>query len=65
MAKLFRKKLGRLSCLLGLTVPMALILPAPAAFAAQLFPLKDVRLLAGPFLDAQTTDLNFIMLMEP
>ena len=35
------------------------------AQAAELFPLADVRLKPGPFLDAQTTDLNYIMAMEP
>lgn len=29
------------------------------------FPLADVRLGAGPFLDAQTTNLNYLMAMEP
>jgi len=33
--------------------------------AAELFPLADVRLAPGPFLDAQTTDLNYMMAMEP
>lgn len=33
--------------------------------AADLFPLRDVRLGPGPFLDAQTTDLNYLMAMEP
>ncbi|MFN3788749.1 beta-L-arabinofuranosidase domain-containing protein [Massilia sp.] len=33
--------------------------------AAELFPLADVRLKPGPFLDAQTTDLNYMMAMEP
>jgi len=33
--------------------------------AADLFPLADVRLEPGPFLDAQTTDLNYLMAMEP
>jgi DUF1680 family protein len=33
--------------------------------AADLFPLSDVRLGAGPFLDAQQTDLRYILAMEP
>jgi DUF1680 family protein len=35
------------------------------AQAAAPFPLADVRLGAGPFLDAQTTNLNYLMAMEP
>ncbi|MEG2899863.1 MAG: glycoside hydrolase family 127 protein [Massilia sp.] len=35
------------------------------AQAATPFPLADVRLGAGPFLDAQTTNLNYLMAMEP
>lgn len=33
--------------------------------ALQLFPLADVRLTASPFLDAQTTDLHYLMELEP
>ncbi|TXG01468.1 glycoside hydrolase family 127 protein [Massilia arenae] len=36
-----------------------------AAHAAELFPLAVVRLGPGPFLDAQTTNLNYLMAMEP
>jgi DUF1680 family protein len=36
-----------------------------AAQAAELFPLRDVRLGPSPFLDAQTTDLHYLMAMEP
>ncbi|MFC0250642.1 beta-L-arabinofuranosidase domain-containing protein [Massilia consociata] len=35
------------------------------AQAAELFPLADVRLKPGPFLDAQTTNLNYMLAMEP
>jgi DUF1680 family protein len=38
---------------------------ASSAQAADLFPLRDVRLGPSPFLDAQTTDLNYLMAMEP
>ena len=31
----------------------------------QLFPLSDVRLTASPFLDAQTTDLQYLLALEP
>jgi DUF1680 family protein len=46
---------------------LALVLAVTAACAqsAELFPLKDVRLGAGPFLDAQATDLNYILALEP
>lgn len=33
--------------------------------AANLFPLSDVRLTASPFLDAQTTDLHYLLELEP
>ena len=32
--------------------------------AAELFPLRDVRLGAGPFLDAQQTDLRYLMALD-
>jgi DUF1680 family protein len=50
-----------------LTRIAALLLMAGAASAqaADLFPLRDVRLGPSPFLDAQTTDLNYLMAMEP
>ena len=51
-------KLNRIAALL-------FALGATAAHAADLFPLQDVRLGASPFLDAQTTDLNYLMAMEP
>eukprot|EP01034_Spumella_vulgaris_P032847 gene32847-40545_t len=35
------------------------------AFAADLFPLSDVRLSPSPFLDAQNTDLKYILELEP
>ena len=38
---------------------------APAAQAAELFPLASVRLKAGPFLDAQTTDLHYLLAFDP
>jgi len=36
-----------------------------SSHAAALFPLSDVRLSAGPFQDAQQTDLRYILAMEP
>jgi DUF1680 family protein len=44
---------------------LALRVSCAWAQAAELFPLADVRLKPGPFLDAQTTDLNYMMAMEP
>ncbi len=44
---------------------LALLLAAPMAGAAERFPLADVRLLAGPFLDAQNTNYNYLMALEP
>ena len=38
---------------------------APAVQAAELFPLSSVRLGAGPFLDAQTTDLHYLLAFDP
>jgi DUF1680 family protein len=42
-----------------------LVLCAWNAQAADLFPLRDVRLGPSPFLDAQATDLNYLMAMQP
>jgi len=36
-----------------------------SAHAADLFPLRDVRLAPSPFLDAQTVDLHYLMSMDP
>ena len=44
---------------------LSLLVSSAWAPAAELFPLADVRLKPGPFLDAQTTDLNYMMAMEP
>ncbi|KFI07455.1 glycoside hydrolase family 127 protein [Massilia sp. BSC265] len=44
---------------------LALLVSSAWVQAAELFPLADVRLTSGPFLDAQTTDLNYMMAMEP
>jgi len=50
--------------------PLVTLLPADSSAAVsaapiQLFPLADVRLGASPFLDAQRTDLHYILEMEP
>jgi DUF1680 family protein len=44
---------------------LVLAISAASSQAADLFPLHDVRLGPSPFLDAQTTDLNYLMAMEP
>jgi DUF1680 family protein len=44
----------------GVPVPA----PAPASEAVALFPLNAVRLGASPFLDAQRTDLRYILSLE-
>jgi DUF1680 family protein len=38
---------------------------ATASAAAQLFPLSDVRITSGPFLEAQQTDLHYLMQLDP
>ncbi|SFU83636.1 glycoside hydrolase family 127 protein [Pseudoduganella namucuonensis] len=43
---------------------LALGAAIPAA-AADLFPLSDVRLLPGPFLEAQQTDMQYLLALEP
>ncbi|GGY64692.1 glycosyl hydrolase [Cellvibrio zantedeschiae] len=42
-----------------------LAMQSPISSAAELFPLNDVRLNASPFLDAQNTDLHYLMALEP
>jgi len=44
---------------------LAVALSGGAACAADLFPLQDVRLHAGPFLDAQQTDLRYLLALDP
>ena len=44
---------------------LALLLLSASAQAAELFPLSRVRLAPGPFLDAQSTDLHYMLAMEP
>jgi len=44
---------------------LTLLAASTLAQAAAPFPLAAVRLGAGPFLDAQTTNLNYLMAMEP
>ena len=69
----FSRLMGRaLWLLLALAAPVGAATSATVAAAAdkasaplQLFPLADVRLGASPFLDAQRTDLRYILAMEP
>jgi DUF1680 family protein len=44
---------------------LILLLGAASAQAADLFPLRDVRLGPSPFLDAQSTDLHYLLAMDP
>jgi DUF1680 family protein len=55
----------RLNRIAALLPQLFLLLGAASAQAAELFPLRDVRLGPSPFLDAQTTDLHYLMAMEP
>ncbi|RZL39699.1 MAG: glycosyl hydrolase [Rubrivivax sp.] len=49
-----------------LLAALALVVCAHGAGAAtQAFPLSSVRLLDGPFLEAQTTDLHYLMTLDP
>ena len=43
---------------------VVLALGAATSQAADLFPLQDVRLGSGPFLDAQATDLHYLMALD-
>lgn len=43
---------------------LALVI-VPCAKAAELFPLQDVRISPSPFLDAQATDLHYLLELEP
>ncbi|QBE65543.1 glycoside hydrolase family 127 protein [Pseudoduganella lutea] len=43
----------------------AALCAANSAYAADLFPLRDVRLTASPFLQAQQTDLRYLMALDP
>jgi DUF1680 family protein len=54
--------------LLALLLPLAQApsVPSPRASpAVELFPLRDVRLLDGPFKDAQQRDLAFLLRLDP
>lgn len=44
---------------------LLMVFGAVSAQAADLFPLRDVRLGPSPFLEAQATDLHYLMAMEP
>jgi DUF1680 family protein len=46
-------------------IALAISVITYSASATELFPLADVRLTASPFLDAQTTDLHYLMELEP
>ncbi len=44
---------------------LLLLFGAASAQAAELFPLRDVRLGPSPFLEAQATDLHYLMALAP
>lgn len=44
---------------------LSLLVASAWVQAAELFPLSDVRLKSGPFLDAQLDDRNYLIAMEP
>jgi len=44
---------------------VSVAMPLAGAEAAELFPLNDVRLLPSPFLEAQDTDLRYILALDP
>jgi len=54
------------NCLLSIAIllaPPALAAPAPPA--AEAFPLRDVRILDGPFRDAQQRGLDYLLSLDP
>ncbi|MYN06238.1 glycoside hydrolase family 127 protein [Pseudoduganella aquatica] len=51
--------------LIPIAFALQLALAAQAGYAAELFSLSDVRLSPSPFLDAQNTDLKYILELEP
>lgn len=44
---------------------LAMLIQSPLAMATELFPLQDVRLSPSIFLDAQNTDLHYLMELDP
>lgn len=50
--------------LLIIVLPFSFLLSAQVERQARLFPLKDVQLLESPFLQAQQTDLKYILALE-
>src|SRR5438067_7644541 len=57
------KRAHQLTRIIGSIVGAAAL--CGAADAADLFPLRDVRLGPSPFLEAQATDLHYLMALEP
>lgn len=51
--------------LLIIVSSFSFLLPAQVEKQAELFPLEDVQLLESPFLQAQQTDLKYILALEP
>lgn len=50
---------------LALLIMSTCLLSINFSYATELFPLSDVRLTASPFLDAQTTDMHYLLALEP
>lgn len=46
-------------------IALAISVTTFSATATELFPLSDVRLTSSPFLEAQTTDLHYLLELEP
>ncbi|HEY8942591.1 MAG TPA: glycoside hydrolase family 127 protein, partial [Cellvibrio sp.] len=44
---------------------LAVLVASPFTYATELFPLQDVRLTQSIFLDAQNTDLHYLMELDP
>jgi len=75
--KQLARRLVQALCLPLMLLPLLALMPAMSAAAAtataaaaleppiRLFPLADVRLGESPFLDAQRTDLRYMLEMEP
>lgn len=51
--------------LIGALLGMVVIATAQSSGTLESFPLNEVRLTAGPFQDAQLTDLNYILALDP
>jgi len=55
----------RTKCAAAWAISFAVFSSGLSAQAADLFPLRDVRLGPSPFLEAQTTDLHYLLALDP